>query len=595
VTTLRSHPRDWLAAVVAGAFYSLTFAPGPMPQWLLPAVQLGVLAWLARTTLYAPSSKHAAWRGWFFGLGTFTVGLYWLTISMSRYGGMPWVLSVAALLLLSTYLALFPALALWFTRLLTTTHKAIHASSATFLSAPDVSPKHLASAQLNVPNDELKQLLHTQQSQFNQSTLSTLGFVFIWASSWTLSEWLRGTLFTGFPWLNTAYGQVDSWLAGWSIIGGTFGVVWVTALMAAALMVTFDTKGLIKKVAPLIVVTVAIVGTLLGALQLTQPFGEPLRVRLIQGNIDQGEKFTPTQWRSTVQRYLDLAQHQQPDQTVTPQLIMMPETMMVKFPQDVEPSVWQSLIDIAQKDQATILLGSPLLNTQARQYTNSVIAVTGQQTPQQFMSSNKGLPSDTKTALNRYDKQHLVPFGEFVPLGFRWFVNLLHIPLGDFTSGTPLQTPFTVGQQRIAANICYEDIFGEELLVPIRSTANPSQGATILANFSNLGWFGDTWALRQHWQMSRLRAIETARPVVRTTNTGMTGMIDHKGRTAAFLRPMQAGYLDVTVQGQTGLTPYSQWGDLPVLVLVGFILFGASVNTLRTHRKKTAKHHDPST
>jgi len=118
VITLRSHPRDWLAAVLAGVFYSLTFAPGPLPQWLLPAVQLGVLAWLARTTLHAPTAQHAAWRGWFFGLGTFTVGLYWLTISMSLYGGMPWVLSAAALLLLSAYLALFPALALWFTRLI---------------------------------------------------------------------------------------------------------------------------------------------------------------------------------------------------------------------------------------------------------------------------------------------------------------------------------------------------------------------------------------------------------------------------------------------------------------------------------------------
>ena len=546
--TLRSHPRDWLAAVLAGVFYSLTFAPGPLPQWLLPAVQLGVLAWLARTTLHAPTAQHAAWRGWFFGLGTFTVGLYWLTISMSLYGGMPWVLSAAALLLLSAYLALFPALALWFTRL---------------ISLP-------------------------------KSALAPLGFIFIWASSWTLAEWLRGTLFTGFPWLNTAYGQVDSWLAGWSIIGGTYGVVWVTALMAAALMVTIDAKGSNKKVGPLIVVIVTIVGALLGTLQMTQPFGEPLRVRLIQGNIDQGEKFTPTQWRIAVQRYLDLAQHKMPDQTLTPQLIMMPETMMVKFPQDIDPSIWQSLIDIAQKDQATLLLGSPLLNTQTRQYTNSIIAVTGQLTPQELILFSKGLVNNTQTTNGRYDKQHLVPFGEFVPLGFRWFVDLMHIPLGDFTSGVAPQMPFTVGQQRIAANICYEDIFGEELLAPIRNQSDPTQGATILANFSNLGWFGDTWALRQHWQMARLRAIETARPVVRATNTGMTGAIDHYGRTVAFLKPMQGGYLDVTVQGQTGMTPYTVWGDIPALALAGFILLGAGISTRRRNRKQNIRH-DPTT
>jgi apolipoprotein N-acyltransferase len=564
VNTLLSHPRDWLAAILAGVFYSLTFAPGPLPQLLLPAVQLVVLAWLARTTLHAPSAKHAAWRGWFFGLGAFTVGLYWLTISMSLYGGMPWVLSAAAVLLLSAYLALFPALALGFTRLLSRAHNAPHATLATS----------------TLPQTRV--------------TAPTLGFFFIWASSWTLAEWLRGTLFTGFPWLNTAYGQVDSWLAGWSIIGGTYAVVWVTALMAAALMATIDLKGSIKKFAPIIVVVVAIGGALLGTLQLTQPFGEPLRIRLIQGNIDQGEKFTPTQWRVAVQRYIDLAQHQLPDQTLTPQLIMMPETMMVKFPQDVEPAVWQSLIDMAQKDQATILLGSPLINAQTRQYTNSIIAINGQQTPKQLVRSSQGLLSQSNQAVSRYDKQHLVPFGEFVPLGFRWFVNLMHIPLGDFTSGVPPQAPFTVGQQRIAANICYEDIFGEELLAPIRNQADPTQGATILANFSNLGWFGDTWALRQHWQMARLRAIETSRPMVRATNTGMTGAIDHYGRTVAFLKPMQGGYLDVTVQGQTGMTPYTIWGDLPVLILAGFILLGAVLSTIRRQPKQNTRH-DPTT
>jgi apolipoprotein N-acyltransferase len=564
VNTLLSHPRDWLAAILAGVFYSLTFAPGPLPQLLLPAVQLVVLAWLARTTLHAPSAKHAAWRGWFFGLGAFTVGLYWLTISMSLYGGMPWVLSAAAVLLLSAYLALFPALALGFTRLLSRAYNAPHATLATS----------------TLPQTRV--------------TAPTLGFFFIWASSWTLAEWLRGTLFTGFPWLNTAYGQVDSWLAGWSIIGGTYAVVWVTALMAAALMATIDLKGSIKKFAPIIVVVVAIGGALLGMLQLTQPFGEPLRIRLIQGNIDQGEKFTPTQWRVAVQRYIDLAQHQLPDQTLTPQLIMMPETMMVNFPQDVEPAVWQSLIDMAQKDQATILLGSPLINAQTRQYTNSIIAINGQQTPKQLVRSSQGLLSQSNQAVSRYDKQHLVPFGEFVPLGFRWFVNLMHIPLGDFTSGVPPQAPFTVGQQRIAANICYEDIFGEELLAPIRNQADPTQGATILANFSNLGWFGDTWALRQHWQMARLRAIETSRPMVRATNTGMTGAIDHYGRTVAFLKPMQGGYLDVTVQGQTGMTPYTIWGDLPVLILAGFILLGAVLSTIRRQPKQNTRH-DPTT
>lgn len=494
--------------------YSLTFAPVPLPQWALPAVQIVVLAWLARACLHAPNRTHAAWQGWFFGMGAFAVGLYWLTISMSRYGGMPWILSVVALLALSAYLALFPALALWLTH-------------------------------------------HCKRSG---STILWLG---VWAGTWTLTEWLRGTLFTGFPWLNMAYGQVDSWLAGWSVLLGSYGVVAMTAFVAAALALTFDPQHVVsrleKKALPLMAITVVVLGALVGAMTFSQPYESPLRVRLIQGNIDQAEKFTPAQWQQAIQRYIELAQHRitsDPTQTPTPQLIMMPETVMIKFPHDVPASVWQTLIDLAQRDQATFLLGTPLLDPPTRQYSNSVIQITAHTTSASIVANQ----------VPRYDKHHLVPFGEYVPLGFRWFVDLMHIPLGDFTAGTLSQRPFTVQDQRIAAHICYEDIFGQEINQGVH------QGATILANFSNLGWFGDTWALRQHWQMARMRAMETARPIIRATNTGMTGAIDHKGRNIAYLRPAQGAYLDVSVQGQTGLTPYVQWGNLPVLCLAGVIV-----------------------
>jgi apolipoprotein N-acyltransferase len=177
--------------------------------------------------------------------------------------------------------------------------------------------------------------------------------------------------------------------------------------------------------------------------------------------------------------------------------------------------------------------------------------------------------------VQRYDKSHLVPFGEFVPFGFRWFVNLMSIPLGDFTRGTSKQKPFAIAGQRIAPNICYEDVFGEELLPAVRGTTGTQDGATMLANFSNLAWFGDSWALRQHWQMSRLRAIETSRPMLRTTNTGATGAIDHRGHGIAQLPPNRVGVLDTTIQGQQGLTPYVRVGNGLILGLCVLILFAA--------------------
>jgi apolipoprotein N-acyltransferase len=163
----------------------------------------------------------------------------------------------------------------------------------------------------------------------------------------------------------------------------------------------------------------------------------------------------------------------------------------------------------------------------------------------------------------------------------------MSIPLGDFTRGSATQEPFTVDGQRIAPNICYEDVFGEELLPAVRGM-HDTGGATILANFSNLAWFGDSWALRQHWQMSRMRALETSRPILRATNTGATGAIDHRGRDIAQLPPNRIGVLDTTVQGQQGLTPYVRFGNSLILGLSVLILAAA---WLRCKRSKKPAHN----
>ncbi|MBC7203564.1 MAG: apolipoprotein N-acyltransferase, partial [Pusillimonas sp.] len=191
-------------------------------------------------------------------------------------------------------------------------------------------------------------------------------------------------------------------------------------------------------------------------------------------------------------------------------------------------------------------------------YTNSVIAFNAE-TPVQNLV--------TGTTEHRYDKHHLVPFGEFVPPGFRWFVDALRIPLGDFNRGNKRQALFTLNGQVIAPNICYEDVFGEELIPALQDNKQFGPGATLLVNVSNLAWFGDTWALRQHLEIARMRALETARPMLRATNTGMTAAIDPDGTVRAVLLSEQPGVLDVEVQGMRGLTPYARWGNLPALAL----------------------------
>jgi apolipoprotein N-acyltransferase len=167
-------------------------------------------------------------------------------------------------------------------------------------------------------------------------------------------------------------------------------------------------------------------------------------------------------------------------------------------------------------------------------------------------------------ALQRYDKYHLVPFGEFVPLGFRWFIDLLQIPLGDFNRGSTDPVPMSLAGQRVAFNICYEDLFGNEI----------DRGAAVaglLINVSNVAWFGDSMALPQHLEIARMRAIETARPMLRATNTGVTAAIDSRGLVLGSLAPYTTGALEVTIQATTGLTPYVRFGN-PLVWAVAVLL-----------------------
>jgi apolipoprotein N-acyltransferase len=541
VKTLWLKGRLALGLLVGGALHAMSFAPDPLPQWALSPLQLCTMAWLVTCVWRSPNGLYAARRAWFFALGHFVVGLYWLTISMHVYGSMPIALAIVALVALSAYLALFASLAAW--------------------------------------------LVHQFKAVSQSSLSATLWSSFAWASAWTVSEWLRATLFTGFPWLNIGYAHVDSWFAGWSSVLGIYGVTFVTAFSAAAIATLVGTHARtqtpLRALVGVLAILFALSGLILGHIKWSTPAGAPLVARLVQGNVDQGVKFTPDHLYKIIQEHLRLAATPVPIGSPQPQVVLLPETVMAVFQHQIAPAAWQAWIDIAKAQHSTLLIGSALYDIKTGAYTNSVIGIDGATTAQQLSNA---------TMAQRYDKSHLVPFGEFVPFGFRWFVNLMSIPLGDFTRGTSKQKPFVIDGQRLAPNICYEDIFGEELLPAVRGIAGTQDGATILANFSNLAWFGDSWALRQHWQMSRLRAIETSRPMLRATNTGATGAIDHRGRDIAQLPPNRVGVLDTTIQGQQGLTPYVRMGNGLILGISVLILFAAW-----WRRKSTSTSTDAST
>jgi apolipoprotein N-acyltransferase len=545
-TRSRTLPRwHYLVALAAGAANTLSFAPTPHGGWLELAIFAFFFAWLTRTTGW----KSAALTGGAFGFGNFVTGVWWLYVSMHFYGGMAAPLAAAAVVLFSLYLAVYPALAagVW-------SFCAGHARNG---AAADDTP-------------------------FSPTWHGALAF----ASAWAIGEWLRGTVFTGFPWLASGYAQVDGPFAGFAPVAGVYGVGWMLALVAAlivqAVLALLSSRkpdqsadasrngngakpGVARVVVPgAIALALVAAGLLLPLVQWTVPANAPLTVRLLQGNVKQEMKFEESGMRAAIDQYQQMITSKPAD------LIVTPETAIPVLAQQL-PAPFASAVRNFSDSTGTAILFGAIGGTitpegQVIDYTNSLFGVT----------------PGTRDVY-RYDKHHLVPFGEFVPWGFRWFVNLMSIPLGDFFRGAPVQKPFIVHNQPVAVDICYEDIFGEEIARTIRESDTP---AGVLINSTNLAWFGDTIALDQHLQIARMRSLETGRPMLRATNTGMTAAIDANGKVLGRLTPYTIGSLDVTVQGTAGRTPYITSGNNTVLAVSLLLLaFGFAFGPGITRRR----------
>jgi len=363
-------------------------------------------------------------------------------------------------------------------------------------------------------------------------------------AAWTLFEWLRGWVFTGVPWLTLGYSQVDSPLAGFAPVIGVYGVSFATVL-CAGLLVLVATGSLKARLAGGVALVFAFgLGHLLKQIEWTSLQGAPLKVALLQGNIPQDLKFQADRYAMTLSIYKRLIEASKG------RLIVLPETAIPRFLDAVDPSYLKDIERTAVGRRADVLIGVPIRDAEGR-YFNSVVSVGAS-------------PSQ------RYDKSHLVPFGEFVPPGFGWIVKTFAIPLSDFSLGPEHPRPLALAGQLVAANICWEDAFGEEIIRQLPE-------ATLLVNVSNVAWFGDSLAPAQHLQISRMRALETGRTMLRATNTGMTAIIDPRGRVVARLPQFSEGVLEGEVQGHSGATPYVKLGNYPIvlacLALIAALVF----------------------
>jgi apolipoprotein N-acyltransferase len=482
-----------VTAFLAGAGAVPAFAPvGFFPIALL------AFAWLTHLWMRA-SPPRAFWFGFLFGMGLFGAGVSWVYVSLSKFGGMPPALAALATFLFCALLAAFTGGAGWL--------------------------------QARIPaSDPVRALL-------------------LIPASWTLFEWLRSWVFTGFPWLSAGYSATGWPLQGFAPVAGVFGVSFVVVALAGMLWWLARTR-MVLIVAPIVLVLAA--GQALRAFEWTSAEGQPVSVALLQGNVGQELKFRPEQYARTLDTYARLAEQ------TSARLVLLPETALPQFLDRIDPAYLARLEAAARRNNGDLLVGVPY-RTADGNYYNSVVNLGA--SPHQI-----------------YHKTHLVPFGEFVPPLFGWVMNWLRIYLGDFARGARDQPPFAVAGQQVAVNVCYEDAFGDE----IGRRAAP---ATILANLSNVAWFGESLAPSQHLQIARLRAIETGRVHLAATNTGVTAAIDRDGAVLARLPQFTEGRLEISVQGYTGLTPYMRFHDWPIVALSLGALSAAALVAWRRQRR----------
>ena len=474
-----------LVAPVLGAVATLGYAP--YAQWYLTVAALALLLGLASRA----SPAQAALLGWLYGLAHFLTGIYWVYISTHVYGGAPMWLGLLLALVLSAYLAVYPALVAYL------------AARFDLLDTP-------------------------------------LGWAGV-PALWLLLELVRGWFYSGFPWLSLGEIAVDTPLARLLPIAGVHGVSAAIALVAFALhrLIAGPARG----IALLVVLAPLATFALPRPSAWTEPDGERATVALVQSNIRQDEKWLPAM------RYEALARHWRMTQQAWPaDLVVWPEVAVTQPYHQLQDGYLADLARAAAAQSSTVLVGI-LVVADGKAPINSVVAV--------------GATS------GRYDKRHLVPFGEYFPIPdfLRPIMDVLDTPYSDFAFGGDDQPLLRLNGHALEASICFEDVFGDE----IRKRA---RDAAYLVNMTNDAWFADSSAPHQHLAFSRLRAMENGRWMLRAANTGISALIDPDGRVAQRAKQFEQEVLRGEVEPRRGWTPYQRWGDLPLWLLSAGVLGG---------------------
>ncbi len=469
----------YLAALIAGALAVFAFSPFNWYPLSIVCPALLFLFWLGA------SVRQCFWLGFMFGVGMFGVGVSWVYVSLHDFGNMPAPLAGIVVTVFVLYLSLFPA-------------------AVGGLQAAWPGTNTLVRATLVIP------------------------------SLWAMSEWLRGWLLSGFPWLSLGYSQVGWPLGGFASVVGVYGVSWFTAVTVGAIVAVVVNRSRFAPLGIAVAITLIAAGWLLDRINWVEPKGKPVKVALVQGNIPLVDKWRVDRRSGILAQYMELSDN------TDAELIVWPESALPVYADELPESFWRGLED----HPADFVFGILERRTDATgdRFYNSVVAVSN--------------------SLSFYRKRHLVPFGEFLPLSsvLGWLLDYLHIPMSDFSSWSGAQAPLMAVGNPLGVSICYEDAFPEDVRVMLPD-------ARLLVNVSEDAWFGDSFGPHQRLQMAQMRAVEMGRPMVRAGNTGVSAVIDHRGkistRSSQFIKTV---ILD-TVQPMTGTTPYVRFGNLIMIVL----------------------------
>ena len=483
-----------LLLIAAGAATTLAFAPYTL--WWLPLITLAVLVYQLQQSR---SARQAAWRGFSFGLGWFGVGISWVHVSIDQFGGLPLAGSLGLMALLVAYLALFPAFALWLS--------------------------HKLASQRAMP--------------------------LLFAACWTLAEWLRSVMLTGFPWLSMGYSQTEAGLSQLAPLIGQNGISFLLAFSSAALVQLLRSQPALWRYGYLLLAgAVFAISPLLAGLKGWQYNGQTLSVLLVQGNIKQELRWAPEQEWPTMLKYLDLTR---PNFNVD--LVIWPEAAIPRL----EPLAQDYLANLnraALYADTAVISGILDYDMNTRQAWNNLV-VLGKR------NADSGDGDYFYGHSNRYSKYHLLPIGEFVPFEswLRKLAPIFDLPMSSFTPGSYQQPNLVANGYHLLPAICFEIAFPEQI------AANMSEQTQLLLTVSNDGWFGDSIGPHQHLQIAQMRALEFGRPLLRATNNGITATVNADGKLNARAEQFVATVLTDEIRLTEGQTPYARFGDWPLYLL----------------------------